>query len=98
MPRPESAGLREIEDRFGKEARVELLEPGAIICVVGAGLRGVRGKVLEALAEWDPEVLAVGVSSNSVTALVPDARLQPALQSLHRRFFEGEGRSCSALW
>jgi len=85
---PESAGLRGIEGRFGSEARVELLEPGAIICMVGAGLRGVRGKVLAALAEWDPEVLALGVSRNSVTALVREELLQPALQSLHRRFFE----------
>ena len=72
-------------------ARVEAIENRAIICVVGSGLAvgsSRRGEVLKALAEWQPEIVALGGSPISVTAVVAHDRLETIVGGLHRRFFE----------
>lgn len=79
---------------LGDEFRVCRDADRAIICVVGSrvGAEGAcRGQVLSALAEWEPELVGVGGSATSVAAVVPAARLEPAVRALHARFFEGPG-------
>jgi aspartate kinase len=74
-------------------AEIEVREGRAIVCVVGHGLAhggAERGRVLAALAAWDPELVALGGSATSVAALVPEARLDACVTALHREFFELE--------
>ena len=56
-----------------------------------------RGRVLAALAAWDPELVALGGSATSVAALVPEARLDACVRALHREFFEVYGGMKYAL-
>jgi aspartate kinase len=72
-------------------AELELREQRGVVCVVGHGLAHdgtARGRVLAALAAWDPEIVAMGGSATSVAALVPEARLDACVRALHREFFE----------
>ena len=90
-------GRRDLEGvlrLLGDGMRLESAEERAILCVVGSGLAGdgsARGRVLSALAGFDPEVVALGASGTSVAAVFPEAVLGDAVRSMHRRFFEGEG-------
>jgi aspartate kinase len=83
------SGIAEVEDAPGR----------ALVCVVGSGLARdgrIRRKVLAALAEIEPEIVSLGGSGTSVTAVVPEDRLAQAVRGLHHRFFEeggGEVRS-----
>jgi aspartate kinase len=72
-------------------ADIEVRDLRGIVCVVGHGLarEGVtRGRVLAALAAWDPEMIALGGSATSVAALVPETRLDACVRAIHREFFE----------
>jgi aspartokinase len=63
----------------------------AVVCVVGGGLADdgdLRRRVLEVLAAHEPLVVALGVKSTSVAAVVADSRLEGAVRDVHRRFFE----------
>jgi aspartate kinase len=83
-----------IERELPAGSRVEVEPERAIICVVGSGLArrsDFRNTVLSALAGLEPETLALGASRTSLAAVVPQARLEAAVQELHRRFFEEEG-------
>jgi aspartate kinase len=74
-------------------AEIEVRAGRGIVCVVGHGLSGEgaeRGRVLAALAAWDPEMIALGGSATSVAALVPEIRLDACVRALHREFFEIE--------
>ena len=66
--------------------------PGrGIVCVVGAGLADdgpTRGLVLRALARHAPEIVALGGSSVSLAAVVPEGALDACVRDLHREFFE----------
>jgi aspartate kinase len=80
--------------RLAAFAGIEVREQRGIVCVVGQGLAregAARGRVLTALAAWDPELLALGGSATSVAALVPEARLDECVRAIHREFFEGRG-------
>jgi aspartate kinase len=80
-----------LASRLAAFAELELREQRGVVCVVGHGLAHdgtARGRVLAALAAWDPELVAVGGSATSVTALVPEARLDACVRALHREFFE----------
>ena len=73
-------------------ADIEVRGQRGIVCVVGHGLAqegDTRGRVLAALAAWDPEMVALGGSATSVAALVPEARLDACVRAIHREFFEG---------
>jgi aspartokinase len=77
--------------RLAEFAELELREHRGIVCVVGHGLAQdgtTRGRVLAALAAWDPEIVALGGSTTSVAALVPESRLDACVRALHREFFE----------
>jgi aspartate kinase len=77
--------------RLAEFAELELREQRGIVCVVGHGLAQegtTRGRVLAALAAWDPELVALGGSTTSVAALVPESRLDACVRALHREFFE----------
>ena len=56
--------------------------------LTGLGLRKLRGEMLGALAEWDPEIVALGASRISVTAVLHPEQLDTAVRGLHGRFFE----------
>ena len=80
--------------RAGDGVEVELVPAQGIVCIVGSGLSrdaGTRGRVLAALAGHDPELVSLGGSGTSVSALVPEGRLAETVRALHRAFFE-EGR------
>jgi len=88
---PASGDLQRVQASLDALARVELIENRAIICVVGSGLAvgsSRRGEVLKALAEWQPEIVALGGSPISVTAVVAQDQLETIVGGLHRRFFE----------
>jgi aspartate kinase len=90
------AELEELERRLAPSARLDVATDRAIICVVGRGLAGgsdCRASVLAALAEWRPELVALGASETSASAIVRSSDLESALRALHRRFFEEVGQS-----
>jgi aspartate kinase len=82
----------ELERLLEFPARVEHVEDRAIVCAVGAGLRNAswRGRVLQALARWEPDLVLLGASALAVTTLLHTERLTEALRALHLEFFEGE--------
>jgi len=87
--------LSAVERALGGEARVESGSSRAILCVVGAALgrdAAVRARVLTSLGELQPEVVALGGSGSSATAVIPESRLEESVRGLHRRFFEGDPR------
>jgi aspartate kinase len=91
-----SAGARldDVRRALHGVADVEDAEGRALVCVVGSGLvrdGRVRRRVLAALAEIEPEIVSLGGSGTSVTAVVPEDRLGEAVRGLHRRFFEDGG-------
>jgi aspartate kinase len=77
--------------RLAAFAELEVRDHRGIVCVVGHGLADdgpTRGRVLAALAAWDPEIVALGGSATSVAALVPESRLDACVRALHHEFFE----------
>ena len=79
--------------RLARFAEIEIKTGRGIICVVGHGLASdgaTRGRVLAALAAWDPELVALGGSATSVAALLPEDRLDACVRSLHGAFFGDE--------
>lgn len=80
-----------LAERLGAFAEIEVRDLRGIVCVVGHGLAqegAARGRVLAALASWDPELVAYGGSATSIAALVPESRLDACVRALHREFFE----------
>jgi aspartate kinase len=75
---------------LGRFGDVRLHDGRAVICVVGSRLAAPveRGRALAALAEWQPELLALGSTGASLAAVVPEERLAPAVRGLHRRYLE----------
>lgn len=67
---------------------------GAVVCVVGDGLgrdAALRARVGASLAELAPDLLVVGASRTSATAVLPADRLAEAVRALHEKFFASEG-------
>ena len=90
---PARAEDTKLAARLSEFAEIEVRNGRGIVCVVGHGLAGdgaTRGRVLAALAAWDPELVALGGSATSVAALVPEDRLDPCVRALHEAFFAGE--------
>jgi len=82
-----------VAKELGDDVRLETMEDRAIVCIVGTGLAtdgALRSRVLAALAEIAPEMVALGGSATSVAAVVPERVLADAVRGLHRRFFESE--------
>jgi len=89
LPRPVERAL--LERGLGALGEIDVEPDCAIVCLVGSGLaRGgpFRSAVLAALADLDPEAVALGASRTSLAAVVPQVRLEEAVRELHRRFFE----------
>jgi len=86
-------GCRSLQVELERYGRVEVRGDRAIVCVVGSGLSdGVaRREAMEAVAEWEPELFALGSSGASLAAVVPAGRLSETVRGLHHRFFEGDG-------
>jgi len=83
--------LAPVRSALGENIKIDVERERAIICVVGSRLSrdsSFRTLVLSALAEFEPEMVGLGASSNSLAAVVPHARLEPAVRGLHRRFVE----------
>jgi len=84
--------LDRVLDELRDVGSVETGGDRGIVCVVGSGLGTdgpTRGLVLRALARHGPELLALGGSSVSVAAVVPESALDACVRDLHREFFEG---------
>jgi aspartate kinase len=91
---PAGARLEDVRRALHGVADVEDAEGRALVSVVGSGLARdgrVRRRVLAALAEIEPEIVSLGGSGTSATAVVPEDRLGEAVRGLHRRFFEDGG-------
>jgi len=87
---PARMGETRLAERLTAFAEIEVKNGRGIVCVVGHGLAGdgsTRGRVLAALAAWDPELVALGGSAASVAALVPEDRLDACVRALHGAFF-----------
>jgi aspartate kinase len=66
----------------------------AVVCVVGDGLGedpALRSRVGASLAALAPDLLVVGASRSSATAVIPTERLPEAVCALHETFFGSEG-------
>jgi aspartate kinase len=91
---PADTPLEGVRQALSGTAEVEDVAGRALLCVVGSGLAGsgrVRGRVLSSLAPLEPDVVSLGGSGTSVTAVLPEERLRDAVRELHRRFFEEDG-------
>jgi aspartokinase len=82
----------ELEKNAPPDVDVELGRDRGLLCVVGTGLvdEACRGRVIRALGEYGPELVALGGSETSLTAVVERRRLESSVRDLHRRFFEEE--------
>jgi aspartokinase len=81
----------DVVDALSTGAVVDVLRDRSIICVVGSGLASkpeIRSRVLGALEEAGPEIVSMGGTGFSVSAIVPVGRLHATVRDLHRRFFE----------
>ena len=90
---PARAGETGLAARLAAFAEIEVRNGRGIVCVVGHGLAedgATRGRVLAAIASWDPELVALGGSATSVAALVPEDRLDACVGALHGAFFADE--------
>jgi aspartate kinase len=69
---------------------VRMQEGRAVICIVGSRLASAaeRGRALHALADWQPELVALGSSGASLAAVVTEERLTEAVRGLHRHYLE----------
>jgi aspartate kinase len=88
---PQRVDLAPVRAALGENIRIDIERDRAIICVVGSRLgreSSFRALVLSALAEFEPEMVGLGASSTSLAAVVPQAKLEPAVRELHRRFVE----------
>jgi aspartate kinase len=88
---PSEPQLEEVERVLGEGARIDVESERAIICVVGSGLQHngrFRALVLSALAEFEPEMVALGASRASLAAIVRQEHLADAVRGLHARFVE----------
>jgi hypothetical protein len=88
---PRSGDGVELARALGDAAVVEDLPERALVCVVGAALRrrdALLERVLAAVSHWEPELVAVGPTGLSVTAVFGPGTLDAALPDIHRQFFE----------
>ncbi len=88
---PDEPRIESVQRVLGEDARIEIDRDRAIICVVGCGLARsgrFRALVLSALAEFEPEMVALGASRASLAAIVRQADLEEAVRGLHARFVE----------
>ncbi len=88
VPEPD---LQPVGERLHELAELEASEPSAILTVVGNGLAtdpAVRNEVLSALAAISPDLVTLGGSSQSASAVVDEQRVDEVVKTIHRRFFE----------
>jgi len=81
----------EVVETLSTRAVVNVLRDRSIICVVGSGLASkakIRRRVLGALEKVGPEIVSMGGTGFSVSAIVPADILHATVRDLHRRFFE----------
>jgi len=88
----DDADRASLELELGQYGEVEVRGDRAIVGVVGSRLAegAARRVALEAMAEWEPELLALGSSGASLAAIVTAERLTETVRGLHHRFFEGD--------
>jgi aspartate kinase len=79
-----------LQDELARCGVVEVQRDRAIVCMVGSRLADGRSRreALEAISACEPELLALGSSGASLTALVSADRLTETVRGLHHRFFE----------
>ncbi|MDQ3082866.1 MAG: aspartate kinase, partial [Gemmatimonadota bacterium] len=66
-----------------------------IIAIVGAGLSdagGAMGRALTALGDVKIQMMSLSATGINLTVIVDADSVKPAMQRLHREFFESEGR------
>ncbi|HEV2123326.1 MAG TPA: lysine-sensitive aspartokinase 3, partial [Chloroflexota bacterium] len=71
---------------------VEVETGNAIVCVVGAGLRGtpgIAGRVFDTLSGINVRLISQGASSVNLTFVVEEERVRDTVTRLHAAFFEG---------
>jgi aspartate kinase len=86
--------LRADRETMG-EVRVETGK--AVICVIGKGMRhvvGLASRVFGAVAESgvNIQMISQGASEINIAFMVNNEDIKPAIQALHREFFEKGGR------
>ncbi len=85
----EPARIRALAEDAGCELSIR--KDRSVICVVGAVLAErdeIRSKVVAELANWQPDLLALGASRSGITAALDRDSLALALRRLHRVFVE----------
>jgi aspartate kinase len=63
----------------------------ALICLVGKNLKNIKGvaqRIFNALGAINVDLIAQGASANNLSLVINNENLLPALQSLHKEFFE----------
>jgi len=72
-------------------AEVTIYEKKAILCVVGDGINstaGVANRIFRALGDVNAIMISQGASENNMSIVIDEAQVVPAIQRLHKEFFE----------
>jgi len=90
---PKGDNIYRAADDLKMFADVQVEHNKAIVCVVGenmAGVPGIARRVCGALAEADVNIrmISQGARELNIALLIDDTDVQPAVQALHREFFE----------
>lgn len=83
--------LNNIIDELKPIARIEVVSHKSLICLVGKNLNQqnyLPGKIFTALRDLNFDLIAQGASTSSLSLVIDTNKLLPALQSLHKEFFE----------
>jgi aspartokinase len=88
-----SGDLDDVARSLAPRGTMEVFAERAVVCVVGSGLAhdgALRARVLACLAGCEAEVVGLGASGWSASAVLPAGRLAQAVRDVHRKFFEEE--------
>ena len=85
--------LQQAIEELSSVARVTVEDERSIICIVGEGLkyiRGLAGEIFRVVGELgvNIDMISQGASEINVTFVIRDEDCERTLQALHRRFFE----------
>ena len=89
----ETEALHAIVAELRELGEVQVEGGNAIVCVVGAGLRGtpgVAGRVFQTIPDINVGLISQGASGVNLTFVVEEARVVETVRRLHASFFEAE--------
>jgi len=92
----DSSGLEAIVSELERLGSVTVETERAMICVVGAGLRGTPGiaaRVFNTISDINVMLISQGSSAINLTFVIEERQMGEAVRRLHKTFFEADIRS-----